>query len=156
MWDAEDDNALATAQTIVNAAEITLPHGGFSPGVFDSRGEYYQIPNHIVCDPTNIVLGNMDDNDDTKPGMSVASARLAADEEVEEAARRREEKGKSNINVKEQMVLVARLSENGQDVKVSFAPDEPVSSVLRRIIVESGVSSRHTRLLTVCLADTRS
>ncbi|CAK7201777.1 hypothetical protein SEUCBS139899_004492 [Sporothrix eucalyptigena] len=51
---AEIDEARATAQTILDAADITLPTGDMAQGAYDAFGNFYALPAWIVSDPTNL------------------------------------------------------------------------------------------------------
>jgi hypothetical protein len=46
----EDDGGLKTAQVILNAASITLPHSTLDKGVYDVSGNFYALPKYIVCE----------------------------------------------------------------------------------------------------------
>lgn len=148
----DDDGAggLATAQSILKAAEVTLPTGDLSNGVYDSLGNYYALPEWIVCDPVNVAEdggakrgkgGAGRKGDDDLTGEEDTAEEL--DEDEDEAIRRREEKGKGVANVRAMVKVRARLSENLPDVIISTSPDESVRSVARKVAEESGVSSLH-------------
>lgn len=148
--DSSDDHsaplALATAQSILDAADITLPTGNLADGAYDLLGNYYQLPAHIVSDPCNIVSGD-DDNDDDRFGEAktaedtTAGAEDKDDEDVEdEAERRRVHKGKAVINVSDQVLAVVRLSNTARDLKLEVGKDESVRSIMHRIMEESNVS----------------
>ncbi|KAL4886549.1 hypothetical protein BJY04DRAFT_177888 [Aspergillus karnatakaensis] len=49
---------LATAQSIVDAAGVTVPTGDLCQGCYDERGVLYRLPRCIVSDPENIVVSN--------------------------------------------------------------------------------------------------
>lgn len=140
----ESADGLATAQTIINAAEISLPTGNLAQGAYDSLGNYYQLPEWTVSDPENLVsiAG------DAKGELSAAGEETAGEEEEddhdddaveEDAERRREEKGKSVIDTRQQVTLRARLSENGRDIQVAAGESESVRTIAKRIADESGV-----------------
>ncbi|KAL1899542.1 hypothetical protein Sste5346_002944 [Sporothrix stenoceras] len=66
---AEAAEARATAQTILDAADITLPTGDMAQGAYDAFGNYYALPSWIVSDPTNLATDpdhNNSDLDETK------------------------------------------------------------------------------------------
>ncbi|KAI9677327.1 MAG: hypothetical protein M1829_002670 [Trizodia sp. TS-e1964] len=42
------------AQTILDAAGCTVPTGDLVNGVYDERGNYYQLPEYCLSDPTNL------------------------------------------------------------------------------------------------------
>lgn len=139
--------ALATAQTILSAAEITLPTGDLANGAYDAFGNYYSFPEHVVADPINISLAEEGDGDgdsacgDVKGGLTAGEE--TADKELggdEEAVRRREEKGKAVVDMRDQVTLRARLSEGDRDVTLSVGRGESVRSVARRIAEEALVS----------------
>lgn len=138
--------ALATAQSILDAADITLPTGNLADGAYDLLGNYYQLPAHIVSDPRNIASGD-DDNDDDRFGEAKAAEDTAAggqfdDDEYreDEAERRRVHKGKAVVSVSDQVLAVVRLSNTARDLKLDVGKDEPVRSIVHRIMEESNVS----------------
>ncbi|KAL4937029.1 hypothetical protein BDV06DRAFT_203785 [Aspergillus oleicola] len=53
-----------TAQSIVDAAGVTVPTGDLCQGVYDERGVLYRLPRCIVSDPVNIVVGALGDEND--------------------------------------------------------------------------------------------
>ncbi|OAA65514.1 histone-lysine n-methyltransferase clr4 [Niveomyces insectorum RCEF 264] len=53
--DVEADEARATAQSMLDAADITLPTGYLAQGAYDAFGNFYALPAWIVADPTNLV-----------------------------------------------------------------------------------------------------
>ncbi|CAI4211977.1 unnamed protein product [Parascedosporium putredinis] len=114
---------LATAQSILDAAEITLPTGNLAQGAYDALGNYYAFHEWIISDPTNM---ESDDPDD------------------EEASRRREEKGKAVVDVRDLITVFARLSENSRDVKISVAKTDAVRVVARKILEESGLPANRS------------
>ncbi|KAK1246461.1 hypothetical protein MKX08_000263 [Trichoderma sp. CBMAI-0020] len=139
LWEAnpddsqDEDSALATAQTILNAAEISLPTGDLVNGAYDSLGNLYALPEYVVSDPDNLA----DDNDpDFKGDTSTAEDETAGEEDdvdSEEAERRREEKGKGVLDEREMVTLRARLSETGQDIIVPVTKTDSVRSVVKKI-----------------------
>lgn len=141
--------AVATAQSILTAADITLPTGDLAQGAYDSLGNYYSFPDPIVSDPVNISFDegkgalheemDLGDNKADFDGVEeVAQAgELDDDDDID---RRREEKGKAVVSVEDQIRVRARLSEGSQDVVVGISKGENVRSVARKIAEESGVS----------------
>ena len=124
------DGDIPTAQSILDAAAITLPTGDLKNGAYDEAGNFYQFPEHIVSDPTNIILDQT--GDDVKGEASVDTA---DDEELE---RKREEKGKSVV--KDVVNVKARLSDRGgPDVVVSIGKEQTVRTLVRRIGEEANV-----------------
>lgn len=140
--------ALTTAQTILSAAEITLPTGDLVNGAYDKFGNFYAFPEHIVADPINISLTEEgegggggafgDAKGDLTAGEETAEEDLA---DEDEAARRREEKGKAVMDMRDQVPLRARLSEGDRDVTLHVGRGESVRSVSRRIAEEALVCS---------------
>ncbi|GAB1319150.1 Ubiquitin domain-containing protein 2 [Madurella fahalii] len=145
---SEDDPAiaLATAQSILDAADITLPTGDLYNGAYDAFGNYYQLPHPIVSDPLNLVWkpgSNEDDDlDDAKTdltgGEEMAEEREYADEEAE---RRREEKGKAVVDIRDQITIKARLSDGSRDVNVAVDKADTVRSIARLIAEEAQLHS---------------
>ncbi|KAF4962084.1 hypothetical protein FSARC_9818 [Fusarium sarcochroum] len=139
--DAQDDGSdgLATAQMILSAAEISLPTGNLANGVYDALGNYYQLPEWAVCDPQNV----QEDQDEVAKGnISTVEEDTAADEELsdDEIEGKKQEKGKEVDDVRELVKLRARLSSNGQDIKVSIAESETVRNVAKKIALEAGLA----------------
>ncbi|KAJ4257432.1 hypothetical protein NW762_008556 [Fusarium torreyae] len=139
--DAQDDgsNGLATAQMILSAAEISLPTGNLANGVYDALGNYYQLPEWAVCDPQNV---QEDQEEAAKGNISTVEEDTAADEELsdDEIEGKKQEKGKEVDDIRELVKLRARLSENGQDIKVSIAESETVRNVAKKIALEAGLA----------------
>ncbi|KAK7942462.1 uncharacterized protein PG986_011575 [Apiospora aurea] len=142
----DDNTALATAQSILKAAEVTLPTGNLANGVYDALGTYYAVPEWIVCDPVNVV----DDDDDEDPKdpkadddeADLTGGEETADDDVdeEEAMRRREEKGKAVADVRDLIKIRTRLSENSRDIILTIGTNESVRSVIRKIKEEANLS----------------
>lgn len=125
------------AQTILSAAEISLPTGNLANGVYDSLGNYYALPEWIVCEPTNVI-----DDGDSKGDLSTGADDTAGEDDdlaAEDSESRREEKGKGAVDMREQVIICARLSENGRDYSVSVAKSETVRSVAKKITEEASV-----------------
>lgn len=145
--DDDGTGGLATAQSILKAAEVTLPTGDLSNGVYDSLGNYYALPEWIVGDPVNVAeggsaktkakggVGRKGDGDLTGEEDSVEEL------DEDEALRRREEKGKGVADIRDMVKVRARLSENLPDVIVSVGPEESVRSLARKVAEESGLLS---------------
>lgn len=131
--------AVATAQSIFDAADITLPSGDLANGVYDSFGNYYPLPEYIVADPVDLVEGGDDDTMGDTKGDITAGEDSADDGELDtsEVERRREEKGKAVVDVRDQVIVVVRLSETGRDLRLHVGKDETVRSIARRILDET-------------------
>ncbi|KAJ2969689.1 hypothetical protein NUW58_g9923 [Xylaria curta] len=149
--DDDGTGGLATAQGILKAAEVTLPTGNLSNGVYDSLGNYYPLPEWVVCDPTNVATDkgvrrkSIDQNGKGDDDLTGEDTTEELDED--EAVRRREEKGKAVVDIKNLVKVRARLSENYPDVYIGIDADESVRSLARKIAEESGLpSTRHVRV----------
>ncbi|WYZ35242.1 hypothetical protein EsH8_I_001518 [Colletotrichum jinshuiense] len=155
LWDpvgqgaAEDGtNGLATAQGILDAAEITLPTGDLAQGAYDQLGNYYPLAEWLVAEPTNIVEDDVtiDGADEALSTRDLKDDLAGGEETTEEldeddSVRRREEKGKAVVDTRDQLSVLARLSETSRDVTVSFAEPDSVRVVARKIQEESGLAS---------------
>ncbi|KAI1334881.1 ubiquitin domain-containing protein [Xylariaceae sp. FL0016] len=146
--DEDGTGGLATAQSILKAAEVTLPTGDLANGVYDSLGNYYAIPEYIVCDPTNVAESSATHSASTalgrrseEEGTADKDGDTPKEGEPNNTQRRREEKGKAVVDVRKMVKVRARLSENSPDVVVSISPDESVRSLARAISKESGLPS---------------
>lgn len=144
----DGEGGLATAQSILDAAGITLPTGDLARGAYDGLGNYYAFHEWVVSDPENMVEEGDEEDGESEvgelglEGEDVKGTGVEEREvEGEEAVRRREEKGKAVVDVKDLITVYARLSENGRDIKVSIAKSESVRSLARKVIEESGVGA---------------
>lgn len=140
--DANGADGLATAQSILAAAEISLPTGNLVNGAYDSLGNYYQLPDWVVSDPDNVIQdveAEVDDDDDeADPKTDKADA--DSPDNISDIERKREERGKSVVDARDQMTLRARLSENGRDITITFSKTENIRTLARRIGDEAEVS----------------
>ncbi|GAB0138598.1 hypothetical protein EsDP_00006827 [Epichloe bromicola] len=139
----EDSNGLATAQSILSAAEISLPTGDLADGVYDSFGNYYQLPQWVISDPTNLVVSNerhgiaetSADGDDGRRREDAENDSIITDTE-----RRQYGKGKGALNARDEITLRARLSETGRDFDVAVSKSDSVGSVTRKLVKETLLS----------------
>jgi hypothetical protein len=135
--DDSDDGGIATAQTILEAADVTLPTGDLANGAYDAFGALYSLPEWVVSDPLNLVV-EMDD--DVEDGLVKGNPEVL--DEEEEAVRRREEKGKAVLAAADVIAVKARLSDRGgADVTVQVGKADSVRLLTKRIFEESGVSA---------------
>ena len=133
---AEGD--IATAQSILDAAAITVPTGDLKNGVYDEVGNLYQMPEHIISDPQNLILD--------PPKDLAGETSVAPSDDDEEIERRREEKGKSVLNTGNLIEVKARLSDRGgPDAIVTMERDQNVRVLSRRI--EEEVRIQQVRIL---------
>ena len=131
------DGEVVTAQGIIDASGVTLPTGDLINGAYDEVGNFYQMPEHIVSDPTN-----MSSQDDHSKGEAVATAEETDEDEAE---RKREEKGKNVLKIGESIKVRARLSDRGgPDVMIVLGKDQSVKTLSRRIQEETGVRTLHS------------
>jgi len=140
LWTGEEDDdegGIATAQTILEAADVTLPTGDLANGAYDAFGALYSLPEWVVSDPVNLVV---EQDDDVEDGLVKGSPEVV--DEEEEAARRREEKGKAVLVAADVIAVKARLSDRGgADVTVQVGKGDSVRLLTKRIFEESGVSA---------------
>lgn len=134
---------IAEAQGILDAANITCPTGKLAGGrskstnrekggVYDERGQRYELPTWVVMDPEDLLET---DEKDLTDAASVDDP-LAFDDA---GSPRKEEKGKGRAEDPGEMVeLRARLSDRGTDVTISVGTREKVAVAVRRIQAESG------------------
>ncbi|KAK2072407.1 hypothetical protein P8C59_006764 [Phyllachora maydis] len=145
--DVEDPAvALATAQSILSAADVTLPTGDLAQGAYDALGNYYALPEHVVSDPTNLVglltPGPDSPREETKADLTDGED---ATDDVDacpaaDAVRKREAKGKAVVVGRDQITVRARLSEGSQDVTVTVATEETVRTIARHVAREARLS----------------
>lgn len=140
---------LATAQSIVDAAGITVPTGDLCQGCYDEQGALYRLPQCIVNDPENMVrtdatgdYSGEDDDDDLSDGKSVVDNDDASVDELisDDLEQRRDEKGKTSE--RDLISVRARLSDRGGlDLVVSVGKNRSVSFIARKIQEEVEVCS---------------
>ena len=128
------DGDITTAQSILDAAAITVPTGDLKNGAYDEAGNLYQLPEYVISDPENMLL----DSDNILKGED--ESKDVTDDE-EEIQRKREEKGKAVLKIGDIVKIKARLSDRGgPDVVVTLGKDQPVRILVRRIQDEANVS----------------
>ncbi|KAI1322472.1 ubiquitin domain-containing protein [Xylariaceae sp. FL0255] len=134
------ESLLATAQGILIAAEVTLPTGDLVNGAYDSLGNYYALPKWVVSDPKNLTEDSGAQKKDAKPSRKADedlgeedTAGEDVEDESDEALRRREEKGKAVVDVKNLIKVRARLSDNSPDVIISLDVHDPIRSLAQKI-----------------------
>lgn len=138
--------ALATAQSIIDAADITLPTGDLYNGAYDVFGNYYQLSHQIVADPSNLLWSpasptvGQGDMDDSKADFTAGEeTEREYDEEEAEAERRREEKGKAVVDIRNQITIRARLSDGSRDVSVTVNKGDSVRRIARAVAEKAKV-----------------
>ncbi|KAJ5091733.1 hypothetical protein NUU61_006603 [Penicillium alfredii] len=135
-----------TAQSIIDAAGITVPTGDLCEGCYDEQGVLYRLPQCIVSDPENILPGpklSGDGHDELDPG-SLSDGNLATDDAsadeliARDIERRRDEKGKTSE--RDLIRVQARLSDRGgPDLMLSIGKNQSVGFLARKL-------SRHERV----------
>lgn len=126
------DGDITTAQSIVDAAAITVPTGDLKNGAYDEAGNLYQIPEHVISDPQNLAP------DEGIIAKGEISNEVTDDDE--ELERKRDEKGKAALKTVDLVKVKARLSDRGgPDVVVAIEKDQPVRTLLQRIRDDAGV-----------------
>lgn len=136
---------LATAQSFIDAAGITVPTGDLCQGCYDEQGVLYRLPQCIVSDPENIVRSDQEPDDfDTDDGK-LSSDEASGDELIaDDIERRRDEKGKTSE--RDLIRIRARLSDRGgPDIILSVVKTMNVGSIARKVQQEAGV-----RQLALC------
>lgn len=129
----EDPNSLQTAQSILTAAEISLPTGNLANGAYDSLGNYYPLPDWVVSTPQNVVdLGGEEEVDGTKIATEKGS-----DDECESVA---SSKGKHTPIQVDRYRVFARLSETGHDVSITFTKTDTIKSLAAKIAKQEKVN----------------
>jgi hypothetical protein len=147
------DGDLATAQSIVDAAGVTIPTGDLCEGCYDEQGVLYRLPQCIVSDPENMAKTNSvsatstqedigHEPDDDMEGLSdgkLATDDASGDELIaEDAERRRDEKGKTSE--RDLIRVQARLSDrDGPDLMLLVGKNQSVGFVARKVQQEGGV-----------------
>ena len=141
---------IAEAQGILDALNITCPTGriardrgkhGQRGGVYDERGQLYDIPAWVVTDPDDIIE---DMEKDT--GTIGATRDEEAEAGVEGSSPPKDEKGKGRAEDRGEILsLRARLSNTGSDVKVKVGSKEQVVEAIRQI--QQQIGPKRVRLM---------
>ncbi|KAM0796262.1 putative ubiquitin domain protein [Usnea florida] len=127
------DGDITTAQSILDAAAITVPTGDLKNGAYDEAGNLYQMPEYIISDPQNLILNQQGE---IQKG-EVSNDATDDDEAIE---RKREEKGKSVLKAGDVIKVRARLSDRGgPDVVISMGKDQAVRTLARRVQEEVNI-----------------
>lgn len=130
------ENEIQNAQGILDASAITVPTGDLINGAYDEVGNFYQMPEHIISDPANLVQ-------DARAYQENIKGESSGDEETDEedsVARRREEKGKDVLKAGDIVRVKARLSDRGgPDIVVAMGRQQNVRMLVRRIQEETNV-----------------
>ncbi|OQO12035.1 hypothetical protein B0A48_02674 [Cryoendolithus antarcticus] len=147
---------VAEAQGIVDAVGISCPTGRVASGrgrdrvkggVYDERGEVYDIPAWVILDPEDIAdegaVGDSGEEKEAVAGAGAVDGAVDDDEKEGEGAegleRQRSDKGKGREeDVGEIFKLRARRSDRGTDVVVQVGTKEKVSVIVRRILEQIG------------------
>ena len=126
------DGDTVTAQSIVDAAAVTVPTGDLKNGAYDQAGNLYQMPEYVISDPQNVLP------DEVLVGKGETSTEMTDDDD--EIERKREEKGKAVLKTGDAIKVKVRLSDRGgPDVVVAIGKSQPVRAILHSIRDEAGV-----------------
>ncbi|KAK6442932.1 hypothetical protein LTR95_000810 [Oleoguttula sp. CCFEE 5521] len=147
---------VAEAQGIVDAVGISCPTGRVASGrgrdrvkggVYDERGEVYDLPAWVILDPEDIAdegaVGDSGEEKEAVAGAGVVDGAVDDDEKEGDGdqglERQRSDKGKGREeDVGEIFKLRARRSDRGTDVVVQVGTKEKVSVIVRRILEQIG------------------
>ncbi|KAI1810403.1 ubiquitin domain-containing protein [Poronia punctata] len=135
----DDTEGIATAQSLLKAAGITLPSGDLSSGAYDFAGNEYVMPDWVVSDPNNMAEepGRQTEieahakGDEHTTGESTPNPPSEVEGNEGEGSRRRRERGKGGFH--NRVKVRARMSDNLPDVVVRIEADESVASVAKKI-----------------------
>lgn len=132
------EGEIQDAQGILDASAITVPTGDLMNGAYDEVGNFYQLPEYIISDPRNVILGSQENI-----AKSESNSDLTDEDKLE---RRREEKGKGVLKSGDVIKVKARLSDRGgQDVVVTIGKEQNVRVLVRRLQEEINVSTHPMR-----------
>ncbi|KAJ5166848.1 uncharacterized protein N7482_005629 [Penicillium canariense] len=151
---------LATAQSIVDAAGVTIPTGDLCEGCYDEQGVLYRLPQCIVSDPENMAKTTLLATDDIAHGgeaiqeeedtEALSDGKLATDDAsgdeliTDDIERRRDEKGKTSE--RDLIRVQARLSDRGgPDLMLLLGKGQSVGFLARKVQQEARIPS-HQRV----------
>ncbi|KAJ5284447.1 hypothetical protein N7505_002427 [Penicillium chrysogenum] len=146
---------LVTAQSIIDAAGITVPTGDLCEGCYDEQGVLYRIPQCVASDPENMVPSSCRTaSEDGGPAGyeeeldtgTLSDGKLATDDASgdelisQDVERRREEKGKTSE--RDLIRVLARLSDReGPDIMISIGKGQTVGLLARKVHQEAKLKS---------------
>lgn len=147
----------ATAQSMIDAAGVTVPTGDLCEGCYDEQGVLYRLPQCIVSDPENMVEDDStsdypaNDDLDIMSEDKLATDDASADELIsEDTERRRDEKGKASE--RDLIKVKARLSDReGPDYVLSVGKSHSVGFIARKVHEEAGVCCGSWNLVSIPL-----
>lgn len=145
---------LSTAQSIVDAAGVTVPTGDFCEGCYDEQGALYRLPQCIVSDPENMVQDASSTGDQSRDDIgqdddieALSDGKLATDDASgdelisEDLERRRDEKGKTSE--RDLISVQVRLSDRGgPDLVLLIGKSQSVGFLARKIHQEGEVCTK--------------
>ncbi|KAJ5154923.1 uncharacterized protein N7500_010362 [Penicillium coprophilum] len=142
---------LTTAQSIIDAAGITIPTGDLCEGCYDEQGVLYRVPQCVVSDPENMVpSSSRTASEDGGPAGyeeepetgTLSDGKLATDDASgdelisQDVERRRDEKGKTSE--RDLIRVLARLSDRGgPDIVVSIGKGQTVGLLAKKVHQEA-------------------
>lgn len=132
---------LAGAQGVLDAVNASCPNGRVAGGrgrdrlkggIYDERGQLYDIPGWVLADPEDMTEDEEKDPDAADDGDESADDIVARE-------RRRDEKGKGRAeDIGEEVRVRARLSDRGTDVVATVGTKQKVAVLVRRIQEQAG------------------
>ena len=148
------DGDVVTAQSLLDAAGVTVPTGDLVQGAYDEGGAMYPMLEWVVADPEIVEAdeedpqtraGNNDRNENglgsVLGGKGLGFRRVGVTEEHVEEEVKGDAEGKSIDSQADERIRVrARLSDRAKDVVVWTAKDESVRSFVNRVREEARVS----------------
>lgn len=104
-------------QEVLRAMEMTIPTGLLKDGIYDPRGNLYELPCWVICDPQN--LPRFDDASSEAANSSLHS------EESNEAA--------SGMDDPREILLTVRLND-GYDVHIKVSPTTSTRQLRAKVL----------------------
>ncbi|KAJ5135211.1 uncharacterized protein N7515_004489 [Penicillium bovifimosum] len=134
---------LVLAQSIIDAAGITLPTGDLCQGCYDEHGVLYRLPQCVVNDPENMVTSSGSEDESgavygEDGAVALSDDKLATDDGSgdellsQDIERCRDEKGKTSE--RDLISVLARLSDReGRDILISTGKSQSVGFLARKV-----------------------
>lgn len=160
------DGDIASAQSVVDAAGITVPTGDVCDGCYDEGGALYKLPEYVVADPSNMAPDKKSDEaffdgetvrSGTATSACAGDSRSAADEGFRHLSKHdtvdpssdfaadgqgsstQEQLAKGKIDERDLIQVKARLSPVDRDVVVTVGKDQSIRFLEKRIHEEAKV-----------------
>jgi len=139
------DHTNSQLQGILEAAELTTPKGSMST-IYDAQGRKYELPEHVISDPVNIIVESVDEPMD-EPTIDSEDGHDSGREETEKFLLPKEEKGKGpartpSIVTPAGFTVRIRRPDLQHDIIIDNCCETETVAILKERLAEEGETAR--------------